>query len=59
MKLFCRILDESKGAFSVNIDENQTVEDLQKEIVKGSVTFANVDWWRLTLWKVVAFLHFH
>ena len=54
--LYCRILDESPNPFPIDIDVNLTVAHLKEEIVKKNPgTFANVDAYKLVLWKVGGF----
>jgi hypothetical protein len=51
--LFCWILGVSDRPFSVTIEDNRTVDDLKKAIVKEKPNaFTNVDPDQLTLWKV-------
>jgi Crinkler effector protein N-terminal domain len=59
IKLFCWILGVSNNAFSVKIEDNETVSDLKKAIVtEKPVTFADIDADQLELWKVSSFLRF-
>jgi hypothetical protein len=54
--LFCWILGVSERPFSVSTEDNRTVDQLKKAIVKEKPTaFANVDPDQLTLWKVRGF----
>jgi hypothetical protein len=50
LTLFCWILGVSERPFSVAIEDNRTVDDLKKVIVKEKpIAFANVDPNQLTL----------
>jgi hypothetical protein len=54
--LFGWILDASNQSFSVSIEDSRTVDDLKDAILKKNpATFANVDPFELTLWKVCRF----
>ena len=59
LTLFCWILGISDRSFSVDVEENITVDHLKLAIVKRNpVSFAGVDAYELDLWKVSAFLPF-
>ena len=56
LTLFCWILDISDRSFSVDVEENLTVDHLKAAIVKKNpISFENVDPYELDLWKVSAF----
>jgi len=56
LTLFCWILDESESSFSVDIEDNLTVDHLKDAIVKKNpVSFQDVDADELDLWKVIGF----
>jgi Crinkler effector protein N-terminal domain len=52
--LFCWILGVSKTGFSVDIEDNKTVDHLRRVIAEKSSKPLNVD--ELDLWKVSSFL---
>ena len=57
---FCWILNKSEQSFSVDIDDDRTVDHLKKAIVKEKpMAFADVGADELKLWKVrlSAFAH--
>jgi Crinkler effector protein N-terminal domain len=57
--LFCWILGVSNDPSSVDIEDYRTVDHLKRVIVKENpVTFAAIDAYQLTLWKVSSFLRF-
>ena len=53
VKIFCWVLDLSKSAFSVTIEDNLTVDDLKTAIRNKKQALAEVDADDLTLWKVI------
>ena len=56
IKLFCWILDKTESPFSVNIANNDTIDDLKDAIFKKNpITLASVDAHQLALWKVSHF----
>jgi hypothetical protein len=55
IKIFCWILDECDRSFSISIDDDQTVDDLKREIVKERpTTLGIIGLDKLTLCKVCA-----
>jgi hypothetical protein len=56
IRLFCYILGVSVDPFSVQIQDDDTVDDLKLAIVKAKpIAFAQVDFDQLTVWKACHF----
>ena len=58
MKLFCWIIDKSKEPFPVNVENDDTVDDLKEVIMKKKPhALAGLDADLLSLWKVGDFFN--